>query len=111
MSGAFVWFSLGTESPDAAREFYRSLLDLQIAENGMVAGAERPWAAIESPPEGDGAAAWVPFVQVDDVDAATERAKGLGAAVLREKTRGPAGEYTTIADPTGAPLALWQPSG
>jgi predicted enzyme related to lactoylglutathione lyase len=104
-----MWFSLGTESPDAAREFYRSLLGWEIAENGMVAGGEQPWAAIE--PAANGAPAWVPFVQVDDVDAATERATGLGAAVLREKTRGPAGEFTTIADPAGAPIALWQPGG
>jgi hypothetical protein len=109
MSGAFVWFSLGAENPDTAREFYRSLLDWQIGDNGMVAGGDRPWAAIESSRNGGDAAAWIPFVQVDDVDAATDRATALGGSVLQGKTRGPAGEYATIADPAGAPIALWQP--
>jgi uncharacterized protein len=75
----------------------------------MVAGGDRPWAAIEAAENGESAPAWVPFVQVDDVDAATERATDLGATVLHEKTRGPAGEYATIADPAGAPIALWRP--
>jgi predicted enzyme related to lactoylglutathione lyase len=30
--------------------------------------------------------------------------------VLRDRIRGPAGDYTTIADPTGAAIALWQPA-
>jgi uncharacterized protein len=108
MSEGFVWFSLGTQDPGRAREFYASLLDWEIGEEGMVAGRERPWAAIEE--GGDGRSGWLPYVNVPDVDAATERAKELGASLLTEKTRGPAGDFTTIADPTGAPLALWQPS-
>jgi predicted enzyme related to lactoylglutathione lyase len=42
------------------------------------------------------------------VDAATEKAQTLGANVLKEKTRGPAGHYNIIRDPGGAALALWQ---
>jgi predicted enzyme related to lactoylglutathione lyase len=109
VSGQFVWFSLGAEDPGRAREFYSSLLDWEIAEEGMVAGEERPWAAIGG--DGEGTPGWLPYVQVPDVDQATARALELGATVLRDKTRGPAGEYTTIADPTGAALALWQPAG
>jgi uncharacterized protein len=104
----FVWFSLGAEDPARAREFYSSLLDWEIADEGMVAGEERPWAAIAA--DGQASAGWLPYVQVDDVDRASARALELGATVLRDKTRGPAGEYTTIADPTGAPIALWQPT-
>ncbi len=108
MAGEFVWFSLGAEDPAGAREFYSSLLDWDIAEEGMVAGEERPWAAIG--PDGESDTGWLPYVQVPDVDRATERALELGATVLRDKTRGPAGDYTTIADPTGAAIALWQPA-
>jgi len=39
---------------------------------------------------------WVPYVQVDDVDRATERAINLGAKVLQKRTRGPAGEFTIV---------------
>jgi hypothetical protein len=108
MAAEFVWFSLAAEDPERAREFYASLLDWEIAEEGMVAGEGRPWAAIG--PDGDGSSGWLPYVQVPDVDRATERALELGATVLRERTRGPAGDYATIADPTGAALALWQPT-
>lgn len=51
-----------------------------------------------------------PPVQVDDVDAATESAGRLGATILRPKTSGPAGEFSVIADPAGARIALWQPA-
>ena len=108
MAGEFVWFSLGAEDPAGAREFYASLLGWEIAEEGMVAGAGRPWAAIG--PDGEGSRGWLPYVQVLDVDRATERALELGATVLRDRIRGPAGDYTTIADPTGAAIALWQPA-
>lgn len=106
MSAGFVWFSLGAEDPQRAREFYAALLDWQIGEQGMVAGGEQPFAAIQG---ANGAQGWVPFVQVDDVDSATARAEELGATVLAPKTEGPAGVYATIADPAGAAIALWQP--
>lgn len=108
MAGEFIWFSLGVEDPARAREFYSSLLDWEIAAEGMVAGEERPWAAIGA--NGGGSSGWLPYVQVPDVDRATQSALELGATVLRDKTRGPAGDYTTIADPTGAAIALWQPA-
>ena len=51
---------------------------------------------------------WVPFAEVADVDAATAKATRLGATVLKQKTRGPAGEYSIVRDPGGAAVALWQ---
>jgi len=110
MTTGFVWFSLGANDAPTTRDFYATLLDWEIAEAGMVAGDDRPWAAI-TPTQAGEPSAWLPYVQVDDVDQATDRARELGATVLREKTAGPAGEFTTIADPSGAPIALWQPGG
>ena len=49
-----------------------------------------------------------PTQQVDDVDAATKRAVKLGAEVLKQKTRGPAGDFSIVRDPGGAAVALWQ---
>jgi predicted enzyme related to lactoylglutathione lyase len=77
----------------------------------MIAGDNGPWAAIAphtSEEAKDGA--WVPYVQVDDVDAATARAAELGATVLHEAMQGPAGRFSTIRDTGGAPIALWQPA-
>lgn len=108
MSAQFVWFSLSPEDPGPIREFYVSLLGWEIGEEGMVAGDGRPFAAIDGGSAGAGS--WVPYVQVDDVDQATERARELGATVLTGKIRGPAGDYATIADPSGAAIALWQPA-
>ncbi len=50
------------------------------------------------------------YVQVDDVSASTEQARGLGATVHKEPTEIPDyGWFSVIVDPTGAPLGLWQP--
>ena len=52
---------------------------------------------------------WVPYVEVDDVAAATERARGLGADVLLEPRAGPAGRRSVITAPATGDLALWEP--
>jgi uncharacterized protein len=52
---------------------------------------------------------WLPYVAVDDVHSATERARDLGAAVLLEPREGPAGRRSVVSDPAGAELAFWQP--
>ena len=52
---------------------------------------------------------WLPYVEVDSIDAATERARALGARVLLEPSEGPAGWRSVIATSAGAELAFWQP--
>jgi predicted enzyme related to lactoylglutathione lyase len=47
-------------------------------------------------------------VAVDDVAEATKRAVSLGATVVSEKRRGPAGEFSVVRDPAGAGVALWK---
>ena len=37
-----------------------------------------------------------------------EKAKSLGATVIKKKARGPAGEFSIVRDPGGAAIALWQ---
>ena len=54
-------------------------------------------------------ALWLPYVEVDSIAAATDRARGLGAAVLLEPREGPAGWRSVIATPAGGELAFWQP--
>ena len=54
--------------------------------------------------------AWLAYVGVDDIEAATAKAKSLGAQVIREVTEVPgAGWMSIFIDPTGATLALWKP--
>ena len=69
---------------------------------------DQPWASVI---EAGGATAgrWVPYVRVDDLDVAVDKATSLGATVVVDKSDGPAGTAVTIADPGGALVALWTP--
>jgi predicted enzyme related to lactoylglutathione lyase len=52
---------------------------------------------------------WLPYVEVADARAATERARGLGASVLLDVRQGPAGWRSVVAAPAGGEIAFWQP--
>jgi predicted enzyme related to lactoylglutathione lyase len=52
---------------------------------------------------------WLPYVEVTDVGAATERARRLGASVLLEPREGPVGWRSVVATPIGGEIAFWQP--
>jgi uncharacterized protein len=54
---------------------------------------------------------WLPYVQVDRIDAATDRARRLGASVAVEPREGPAGWRSVVSTPCGGELAFWQPKG
>lgn len=117
MSTPFVWFDLTTRGADAdrVREFYAGMFGWSIAPfagdgpyRALMTDDGRPWAAaVVVDPEAD--RTWVPYVRVDDLNVATSRAAELGARVVTPATHGPAGTSVTIADPGGAPVALWVP--
>jgi hypothetical protein len=52
---------------------------------------------------------WLPYVEVDQIDAATDRARQLGASVLLGPREGPAGWRSVVATPAGGEIAFWQP--
>jgi predicted enzyme related to lactoylglutathione lyase len=52
---------------------------------------------------------WLPYVEVADVYATTERSQELGASVLIEPREGPLGWRSVIATPAGGEIGLWQP--
>jgi predicted enzyme related to lactoylglutathione lyase len=52
---------------------------------------------------------WLPYVEVADIGAVTERARRLGASVLMEPREGPVGWRSVVAAPAGADVAFWQP--
>lgn len=107
---AFVWFHNNSTHPSKSVSFYEQLLGWASTEGPpgmtMFAGEKGPFAGVGAGE--NGLVGWVPYVQVESVDAATQKAEKLGATVLAAKTRGPAGEYTIVRDPGGAALALWQ---
>lgn len=60
--------------------------------------------------EADGDRAfWLPYVEVSDVDAATDEASRLGATVLLAAREGPAGWRAVVATRDSGPIAFWQP--
>jgi predicted enzyme related to lactoylglutathione lyase len=52
---------------------------------------------------------WLPYVEVDEIDRQTERARQLGARVLLEPREGPAGWRSVVSTPQGGEIAFWQP--
>ncbi len=118
MGNPFVHVELNTSDVDKAKKFYSSLFDWKLKDVPMGPGASYTLLEVG---EGTGGGMlknpmpgtpshWMAYVNVDDVDAATKKAKGLGAKVMKEKTEVPGfGWFSMIIDPTGAMLALWEP--
>src|SRR6266851_4397576 len=53
--------------------------------------------------------AWLSYVLVDDISAATKKAQSLGAKIMKDVTEVEGmGWFSIIVDPTGAMLGLWQ---
>jgi predicted enzyme related to lactoylglutathione lyase len=118
--GAFCWIELMTSSAAGARSFYTELFGWSVNEipmgdlgmyyifqkDGADTGAmyERTAEMEGMPPF------WMSYVRVDDADAATEKAKSLGASVHNGPFDvGPQGRMTVLGDPQGAAFAVWQP--
>ena len=117
MANPFVHVELVTTDIDQAKSFYRSLFDWKL--NDMDMGGGMTYTLIEVG-EGTGGgmmqhpmpgqpSAWLAYVGVDDVRAATDKAKSLDATIVRDVTEIPdVGSFSILIDPTGAALALWQ---
>jgi uncharacterized protein len=113
--GQFIWFDLSAPDTGQAREFYSALFGWAIAPAGdagnyqaWITDGQQPWAGIAHA-DTAGAARWLPYVVVEDLDEAAKRAVSLGATVIAGPADGPAGTSVTIADPGGAQLALFKP--
>lgn len=52
---------------------------------------------------------WLPYVEVERVGEATDRARQLGANVPVEPREGPVGWRSVVSTPAGGALAFWQP--
>lgn len=115
MAGNFVWFDVTTRAAEPVRSFYAELFGWPTAPADDAGGyrawildGEAPWAGVS---EVDDATTgrWLPYVQVDDLEAAKKKATSLGATVVQDATEGPAGTAVTLADPAGALVALFVP--
>lgn len=119
--GHFVWNEVVTPDVPATGAFYRKVLGWKVDEVDM---AGRPYwlfthpsqqnnsgGMMPNPAEYDGPAFWLPYVMVDDVDAATASVTGLGGRVHMQPEDVPGqGRASVIATPSGATLALFTSS-
>jgi uncharacterized protein len=115
MANAFVHVELQTSDVNRAKDFYTRMFDWRLEDiPGMdytminvgegTGGGMMKNAVPEIPSH------WLAYVQVDNVAASTEKAKSLGATIVKEVTEIPdIGWFSVMLDPTGAALALWQP--
>jgi uncharacterized protein len=115
MANPFMHIELQTQDPEQAKKFYRALFDWELEDipdmgYTVIKVGEGTGGGIMKSPMPDALPQWVPYVLVDNVAAATEKAKSLGATILADVTEIPdLGSYSMMLDPTGAAFALWQP--
>ena len=116
MGNPFVHVELMSTDVSRSRAFYGSLFDWEFEDVRM---PEMPYTFIKVG-EGTGGgmlknpipgapSSWMAYVQVDDVRAATAKAKTLGAKVMKDVTEvADRGWLSIITDPTGSMLGLWE---
>ena len=118
MANPFVHVELNTTDLGKAKPFYTALFDwkLEDAPMGpdmaytMIKVGEGTGGGMMKHPMPGAPSMWLPYVLVADVKAATEKARKLGATIIREPMEVPgAGTLAIFLDPTGAALGLWQP--
>lgn len=120
--GKFVWHELYTTDPKAAIAFYTEVVGWKtqpFAEAGDYVtwiGSQGPLGGVLTLPEAAKKAGapphWLGSVQVDDVDATARLASERGGKIYEAPSDVPTvGRYAIVADPQGAPLALFRPNG
>ncbi|GIJ43971.1 hypothetical protein Val02_08570 [Virgisporangium aliadipatigenens] len=114
MGAPFVWFDLTADDGGKVGDFYRDLFGWQVGPGAgdytaWLTHGQQPWAGVSAGgpvPAGR----WVPYVVVEDLDAATKQAVALGGRVVRSRTTGPAGTSVVVADPGDGHVALFVPA-
>jgi uncharacterized protein len=116
MANPFVHVELMTSDLGKSKEFYQSMFDWQLEDipgPGMdytlIKVGEGTGGGMMKVPMPGMASCWIAYVLVDDVAASTEKAKSLGATIVKDVTEVPGmGLFSVMVDPTGASIAMWQ---
>ena len=116
MGNPFVHVELNTTDIDKAKSFYGKLFDWNLEDTPvgdmtytMIGVGEGTGGGMMKQMIPGAPSAWLAYVAVDDIAAATKKAKGLGATVLKDVTEiMDMGWLSILVDPTGAMLGLWQ---
>jgi predicted enzyme related to lactoylglutathione lyase len=111
-----VHLELHTGDVEGARSFYSELLRWRGESVQSPAGSYDELHL--GPLLGGGVVAcgtpramWLPYVSVQEVGRATDRAVELGARLLLAPREGPCGWRSVVSTPAGGEIALWQLRG
>jgi predicted enzyme related to lactoylglutathione lyase len=119
MGNPFVHVELNTTDLAKAKAFYGKLFDWKLEDAPMAGGSTYTLidvgggtgGGMMKHPMPGAPSTWLAYVLVDDLAAATQKARSLGATIAKDVTEVPGvGWFSIIVDPTGAALALWKPA-
>jgi len=118
VANPFVHVELNSPDPEKAKAFYSKLFQWQLEDipNPAVPSNNYTLIKVGSGTGGGimkqipgGPSGWLAYVEVDDIQAATQKAKSLGAKIMKDVTEVMGmGWLSFIQDPTGAVLGLWK---
>ena len=118
MPNPFVHVELNTTDVPRAKAFYAKLFSWKLKDVPMQEGITYTMVDVGKGTGGgmlkqlmpDTPSMWMPYVIVDDIDAATARAEKLGAKICKGVTDVMGmGRLSIFEDPTGAVFGLWEP--
>jgi uncharacterized protein len=115
--GVFVWDELATTDVDGAQRFYEEVFGWTTKDMGPDFGGYRIFevggtgiAGLMSLQDASIPPHWQPYVAVDDTDATTAKAQGLGGSALLEPMDVPTiGRIAVLSDPQGAVFGIIKP--
>lgn len=116
MANPFIHVELSTTDPEKAQSFYGKLFGWELHDMPMPMGnytmidvGDGTGGGIMKQLHPGAPSSWMPYVLVDDIKAATAKAKSLGTTVLVDgDVVADMGWMSIIVDPTGAAIGLWQ---
>lgn len=119
MKHPFIFFELRTNNTKKAKKFYSKLFGWKVEETPMGGGVVYPMLKVEvrkdfgtgiaeNPARGKFPSHWTPYVEVHNCSSFTKKAAKLGGKIAQQPKDFPWGIVSTILDPTGAALSLWQ---
>jgi predicted enzyme related to lactoylglutathione lyase len=119
-TGRLVWYELLTSDPTAAIAFYTHVVGWKAERFGdsdytMWTGSQGPLGGVTQLPEQAKQMGAPPYwqvnIQVANVDETVKKVKELGGQVFVTEDIPTVGRFAVIADPQGAVVAVFTPSG
>lgn len=115
MANPFVHIELMTPDVEKAKAFYGKLLNWKLEDSPMpgmdytmIRVGEGTGGGMMKNPMPGGGSVWVPYVDVDDLRASTDKAKSLGGKVHKDSVDIGIGVFSIVEDPAGSMIGLWK---